>query len=88
MELILNFTTKESTMEEQSNVPEVEDGLVEYTTTSEYIANSCNALNTIAEIDTALLMKDEEAMIHSIKYKCLKIIDLCVNEMYDELFEE
>jgi hypothetical protein len=90
MELILNFTTKESTMEEQSKLPEevIEDGFVEYTTTSEYIANSCNALNTIAEIDTALMMKDEEAMIHSIRYKCLKIIDLCVNEMYAELFEE
>ena len=77
-------------MEEQSKPTEeiMEDALVEYTSCSEYIASSCNALNTIAEMDTALMMKDEERMIYSIRYKCLKIIDLCVNEMYDELFDQ
>lgn len=66
---------------------ELQEGIVEFTTASEYIASSCNAINTINEIDTALMSKSDEARIKRIKRKSLRIIDLCIAEMYDELFE-
>lgn len=66
---------------------ELQEGIVEFTTASEYIASSCNAINTINEMDTALMSKSDEARIKRIKRKSLRIIDLCIAEMYDELFE-
>jgi hypothetical protein len=35
-----------------------------------------------------IMNKADELRVKRIKKKCIKIIDICVTEMYDELFEE
>jgi hypothetical protein len=93
MELTISSTIKEFTMEKHSDQEEekteegIQEGMIEFTSSHEYIASACNSINTIADIDTALMSKSDELRIKRIKRKSLRIIDLCIGEMYDELFE-
>jgi hypothetical protein len=66
---------------------EIDNGMVHFTTTSEYISSAYNALAAIEDADTTLMSKEDEKRVKRIKRKCLKIIDICISEMYDELFE-
>ena len=91
MELTISSTTKESTMEKHSDqkeeLPE-EEGVVEFTTISEYITCSCYAINTMMEIDTALMSKEDEERIKNTIRRSLLIIDSCIYDLYYELFDE
>jgi hypothetical protein len=72
---------------EQNNEAKIEEeGIVEFNPTIDYISGSYMALNAIAEIDTAILSKEEEKRIKRIRKKAIKIIDLCICEYYVELF--
>jgi hypothetical protein len=64
-----------------------EEGIVEFTTAGEYIASAYYALASVEDADTALMSKESEKRVKRIKRKCIKIIDICISEMYDELFE-
>lgn len=64
-----------------------EDGYVEYTTREEYIASAFNAMMAVSDIDTGLLNKIEQNRVRRIRRMCLRILDDCVKEMHDEIFE-
>ena len=63
------------------------DGYVEFTSASDYIHSAYSALAAVDDIDTAIISKEDEKRIKRIKRKSIKIIDICISEMYDELFE-
>lgn len=64
-----------------------EEGMVEFTTAADYITSAYFAISSIDDIDTALCSKEDEKRVKRIKRKAIKIIDICLSEMYDELFE-
>ena len=77
-------------MSEEENVEEV-DGLVEFTTTSEYITSAVQSLSAMHELDYEMLnamSKEDGKLLKRIIRKSLRIIDICIAEMYDELFDE
>lgn len=63
-------------------------GEIVFTTTSEYIHSACLALSAMSELDPMIMSKADELRWKRIRRKSMKIIDICVSEMYDELFEE
>ena len=74
---------------EQSEQPEKETEYeVEFTTRAEYIASATNALSAIDGLDPQIMNGANQARIKRIKRKSLKIIDACICEMYDEIFED
>lgn len=62
-------------------------GEIVFTTTAEYIQGASVALATVSELDPMVMNKADELRIKRIKRKAIKIIDICISEMYDELFE-
>lgn len=71
---------------EENELPE--DGIIEFTTTSEYIASACNALSTVDEMDTALMSKSDERRVRRIRRQSLRILSECINELYEEIFDD
>lgn len=82
----------EENKEEEKVVEKEEEILenfeVEFTTNSEYIASAYYSLSAVQDIDTAIMNKEDEKRVKRIRRKSLKIIDACINDLYDELFEE
>jgi hypothetical protein len=52
---------------------------------SEYITNSYWAISAVQELDP--MTAEGRAMKNRILTRCFKIIDMCVDEMYSELFD-
>lgn len=73
-----------------NNELEVEEEILyeEATTTSEYIGASYNALQSVTDMDTALMSKEDAKRVHRIRRRSLRIIDHCIGILYDELFDE
>lgn len=67
--------------------PEELQGEIVFTTTAEYIQGASVALATVSELDPMIMNKADELRVKRIKRKSIKIIDICISEMYDELFE-
>lgn len=65
-----------------------DDALVEFTTREDYIGCAYNAIAAVEGLDTGMMNKTDALRIKRIIRKSLRIIDECVNEMYDELFED
>ena len=63
------------------------EGEVIFTTSAEYIQGASVALATVSELDPMIMNKADELRVKRIKRKAIKIIDICISEMYDELFE-
>lgn len=74
-----------NTSEEQEPI---EDAAVELTTREDYISCAYYAISSVEGMDTGLMNKTDAIRIKRIIRKSLRIIDECVNEMYDELFDE
>ena len=55
---------------------------------SDYIAAAFNAITTVEGMDAAIMSKMDEKRIKRIKRQSLKIIAHCLNNMYEELFED
>lgn len=72
-------------MSEETELPM--EGEIVFTTTAEYIQGASVALATVSELDPMVMNKADELRIKRIKRKAIKIIDICISEMYDELFE-
>jgi len=70
---------------EQEQVPEVD---VEYTTRADYISCAYYAIASVEGLDTGIMTKEDAKRIKRILRKSLRIIDDCINEMHDELFED
>lgn len=77
-------------MERESTLEEQEQEIIyeEPTRTSEYIASAFNALNSVTDMDTALMTNSDKERVKRIKRKSLRIIDYCLSCLYDELFDE
>jgi len=72
-------------MSEEIELPS--EGEIVFTTTAEYIQGASVALATVSELDPMIMNKSDELRVKRIKRKAIKIIDICISEMYDELFE-
>ena len=42
----------------------------------------------VDEIDTAILNKTDERRVKRMKRQALRIVSVCLNEMYEELFDD
>jgi hypothetical protein len=42
----------------------------------------------VADFDTEMMSKKDAQRVKRIKRKALRIIDECISEMYDEMFED
>lgn len=60
---------------------------VEYTTREEYIGCAYSAIVAVSDMDIGLMNKTEQARVRRIRRMCLRILDECVKEMHDEIFE-
>ena len=58
---------------------------VEFTSNIEYLSACFYAISAVAELDP--MSKGGQATKNRILFRSLKIIDLCVGEMYEELFD-
>lgn len=59
---------------------------VEYTTREDYIAGAYQCL--IATEGFNSMTKQQQELIKNIQNKSLLILNLCIDEMYNELFDE
>jgi hypothetical protein len=73
---------------EETQQPEDELFEVELTTRSEYIAAAFNAIAAVDNFDPQIMNGADQARIRRIKRKALRMIDACLCEMYDEMFED
>lgn len=62
------------------------DSIVEFTTNAEYIRSASEAIAAVDTLDPMMTSYGNE-MKKRILTRCFKIIDLCVEEMYSELFD-
>lgn len=65
-----------------------EDWGVEFTSNTEYIQAATTAMAAVDSIDTAMLTKADEMRVRRIKRQGLRIISECLNELYDEIFDD
>jgi hypothetical protein len=77
---------QEPTTEEIKEIEETFD--FEYTTRMDYVSCAYYSISAVEGIDLLLLTKDEAKKIKKIIKKAIRIIDSCINEMHDELFED
>lgn len=70
-----------------SDLPE-EEAIFETTTREDYIGCAYNAIAAVEGLDTGMMNKTDALRVKRILKKSLRIIDECVTEMYDELFED
>jgi len=74
-------------MSDDKELPEEIEGIIEFTTREEYISGAYYSISAVDGMDELLMSKEDARRIRRIRRKCLRIIDECVNEMFDELFE-
>lgn len=74
-------------MSDEKETPEEVEGIIEFTTREEYISGAFYYISAVDGMDELLMSKEDARRIRRIRRKCLRIIDECVNEMFDELFE-
>ena len=88
-EVIAEIIQEAEPVNETEQTEMLEEGIVEFTTAGEYINSAYFALSAVAEMDEMQFGKDSvtQRRIKRIKRKSLRIIDICITEMYDELFE-
>lgn len=58
---------------------------MEFTSNIEYLSGAFYAISAVSELDP--MSKPGREMKNKILFRCLKIIDACVSEMYEELFD-
>jgi len=75
-------------IEAASEDPLEDDIYFEPSSDAEYIASALNALMAVSDIDTAILSKIDDKRIKRIKRQSLRIISYCLNNQYNELFED
>jgi hypothetical protein len=76
---------KEPTPEEIKEIEETFE--FEYTTRADYVSCAYYAISAVEGIDLLLLTKDEAKKIKRILKNSIRIIESCITEMHDELFE-
>ena len=76
---------EEQPLPEQDEINEIE---VEYTSRAEYISSAYSAISAVEGMDTQIMSKEDAKRVKRIIRKSLMIIDDCITEMYDELYEK
>jgi hypothetical protein len=71
--------------EQEEEIGEIE---VEYTSRAEYISSAYSAISAVEGMDTQIMSKEDAKRVRRIIRKSLMIIDDCITEMYDELYEK
>jgi hypothetical protein len=61
-------------------VEEIGNTAIEYISAAYYALDAAESAN--------MMTKDGQVRMNRIKRKCLRIIDHCVSELYDELFDD
>lgn len=79
-----DLTIKKDDEVDDSSLGEVE---VELTTRTDYIQCAYFAISAIDGIDEMILSKEQAKKIKRIRRKAIDIIDDCITEMHDELYE-
>jgi hypothetical protein len=64
------------------------DGEILLSTSHDYITSAVNAINVIADMDTAIMTKSDESRIKKIKRQSLRILSHYINEIYEETFDD
>lgn len=70
----------EFTEGEEFEVVESENTAIDYITAAYYALDAAESAN--------MMTKEGQVRMNRIKRKCLRIIDHCIGELYDEIFEE
>lgn len=76
------------TTQEEGQQPEEQEPIIEFTTREDYVNCAAQAIAAVDGYDPAIMSEVDARRIKRIKRKCLRIIAECVDEMYDELFDE
>lgn len=74
-------------IKDENEKPEQETE-VELTTRNDYIEAAYKAISAFEDIDTGIMTKEDAKRIKRTIRKSILIIDDCISEMYDELFED
>lgn len=64
------------------------DGEILLSTSHDYITSAVNAINVIADMDTAIMTKIDENRIKKIRRQSLRILSHYINEIYEETFDD
>lgn len=64
------------------------DGEIALSTSHDYITSAVNAINVIADMDTAIMTKIDENRIKKIRRQSLRILSHYINEIYEETFDD
>lgn len=76
------------TIPEESHEEETQEVFFEMTTTAEYIQSAAAAWQMAADIDTAILSKADEQRVRRMRRQSLRIMATCINDLYEELFDD
>jgi len=69
-------------------VEETNEAEFETTSHSELISCSFYAIAAVQDLDTALMDREEKAMVKRIIKRSLRLIDTCIKDLYEVEFEE
>lgn len=83
----MQIETNTETNPEEKPVEEQQEIDVEYTTRADYISAAYFAISSVEGIDTQIMSKEDAKRIKRIIRKSIMIIDDCITEMFDELYE-
>mgnify|MGYP007017457787 CR=1 FL=1 len=64
------------------------DGEILLSSSHDYITSAVNAINVIADMDTAIMTKIDENRIKKIRRQSLRILSHYINEIYEETFDD
>jgi predicted DNA-binding protein with PD1-like motif len=79
---------KEEVIEETDDAGEEMEYEVEFTTRAEAVHSACAAIGACQDFDLGMLNPTQAKRIKRIKRKSLRIIDVYIGEIYDEMFED
>ena len=73
---------------EDLKLDENEEIFFEPSSNHDYISSAYNALSAVDDFDTSIMSKRDKAAVNRIRRRCIRIIDHCLNDIYEELFDE
>jgi hypothetical protein len=65
-----------------------DEAAFEFTTRQELISCAYYAIASVSDLDTGMMTKADATRIKRIMRRSLKLIDTCINELYETEFED
>jgi len=84
-EKTLETLVEEELVEEEAEEEFIE---VEFTTRTEAIQSAYASISACEEFDLGMLPISQQKIIKRIRRKSIRIIDECIGEIYDEIFDD